>query len=167
MAFRIPQNVAGTYIGDVNLGSGLPAGTNAIGKLSANSGVDIGDVDVTSITNGSLNGPGAPTIDSYTHKSINLTAAANQVLVSSAANKQIWVYGICLVVNVAGSCSLQDEDDTAITGIMPFDANSGIAIAPSGNFAMPLFKLATDKDLEIDVVTSEVDGWLDYAIVSV
>jgi len=28
----------------------LPAGTNAIGKLAANSGVDIGDVDVTSIT---------------------------------------------------------------------------------------------------------------------
>lgn len=27
----------------------LPAGTNAIGKLSANSGVDIGDVDVTSV----------------------------------------------------------------------------------------------------------------------
>ena len=32
--------------------SALPAGTNAIGKLSANSGVDIGDVDVTSVTPG-------------------------------------------------------------------------------------------------------------------
>lgn len=31
----------------------LPAGTNAIGKLAANSGVDIGDVDVTSIIPGS------------------------------------------------------------------------------------------------------------------
>jgi hypothetical protein len=30
----------------------LPAGTNAIGKLAANSGVDIGDVDVTSISAG-------------------------------------------------------------------------------------------------------------------
>lgn len=30
----------------------LPAGTNAIGKLSANSGVDIGDVDVTSVVPG-------------------------------------------------------------------------------------------------------------------
>lgn len=29
--------------------SALPAGTNAIGKLAANSGVDIGDVDVTSV----------------------------------------------------------------------------------------------------------------------
>ena len=32
--------------------SALPAGTNAIGKLSANSGVDIGDVDITSIIPG-------------------------------------------------------------------------------------------------------------------
>lgn len=30
----------------------LPAGTNAIGKLSANSGIDIGDVDVTSLIPG-------------------------------------------------------------------------------------------------------------------
>ena len=48
-------------IGTVNIAAGqtvaavtaitnaLPAGTNAIGKLAANSGVDIGDVDVTSI----------------------------------------------------------------------------------------------------------------------
>jgi hypothetical protein len=35
-------------IGDVDIASALPAGTNAIGKLAANSGVDIGDVDVTS-----------------------------------------------------------------------------------------------------------------------
>lgn len=34
----------------VDVVGALPAGTNAIGKLAANSGVDIGDVDVTSIT---------------------------------------------------------------------------------------------------------------------
>lgn len=33
----------------------LPAGTNGIGKLTANSGVDIGDVDVTSISAGTNN----------------------------------------------------------------------------------------------------------------
>lgn len=36
----------------VDVVGALPAGTNAIGKLSANSGVDIGDVDVTSIAAG-------------------------------------------------------------------------------------------------------------------
>lgn len=35
--------------GAVVISSALPAGTNAIGKLSANSGVDIGDVDVTTV----------------------------------------------------------------------------------------------------------------------
>lgn len=37
----------------VDVVGSLPAGTNAIGKLAANSGVDIGDVDVTSISAGS------------------------------------------------------------------------------------------------------------------
>ena len=36
----------------VDIASAIPAGSNAIGKLAANSGVDIGDVDVTSIIPG-------------------------------------------------------------------------------------------------------------------
>ena len=36
----------------VDIVGALPAGTNAIGKLAANSGVDIGDVDVTSLVPG-------------------------------------------------------------------------------------------------------------------
>lgn len=43
--------VAGTEM-QVDVVASLPAGTNAIGKLSANDGVDIGDVDVTSISAG-------------------------------------------------------------------------------------------------------------------
>lgn len=40
-----------TTVGAVtSITNALPAGTNAIGKLAANSGVDIGDVDVTSFT---------------------------------------------------------------------------------------------------------------------
>ena len=43
-----------TTVGAVTaITNALPAGTNAIGKLAANSGVDIGDVDVTSISAGS------------------------------------------------------------------------------------------------------------------
>lgn len=40
--------VSGTEM-QVDVVAALPAGTNAIGKLAANSGVDIGDVDVTSV----------------------------------------------------------------------------------------------------------------------
>lgn len=41
---------AGTFA--VQVDAALPAGTNAIGKLAANDGVDIGDVDVTSVVPG-------------------------------------------------------------------------------------------------------------------
>lgn len=43
--------IAGTEM-QVDVVAALPAGTNAIGKLAANSGVDIGDVDVLSIAAG-------------------------------------------------------------------------------------------------------------------
>ena len=43
--------IAGTEV-QVDVVGALPAGTNAIGKLAANSGIDIGDVDVTSIAAG-------------------------------------------------------------------------------------------------------------------
>ncbi len=47
----LDNTVGGTEL-QVDVVGALPAGTNAIGKLAANSGVDIGDVDVTSIIPG-------------------------------------------------------------------------------------------------------------------
>jgi hypothetical protein len=41
---------AGRLWASATIDAALPAGANAIGKLAANSGVDIGDVDVTSVT---------------------------------------------------------------------------------------------------------------------
>jgi len=116
---------------------------------------------------GAIIGPAEPTIYSITQFAINLNAAANQVLVSSAASKQIWVYAVAYTCSVAGTVSFQDEDDTAVTGIMDHAANSGLSMGPSGNFAMPIWKLGTDKDLEVDVVTAAIDGFITYAIVSV
>lgn len=46
------QVSAGRLWASATIDAALPAGTNAIGKLAANSGVDIGDVDVTSVTPG-------------------------------------------------------------------------------------------------------------------
>lgn len=43
------SNIIGSVL---SISQALPSGTNAIGKLAANSGVDIGDVDVTSIIPG-------------------------------------------------------------------------------------------------------------------
>jgi hypothetical protein len=47
----LDNTVVGTEL-QVDIVGALPAGGNAIGKLAANSGVDIGDVDVTSVTPG-------------------------------------------------------------------------------------------------------------------
>ena len=166
---------AGTFATQATLQAGtaeigkLAAGSASIGTLGANSGTDIGDVDVTSIANGSLNGPAAPTIDSYTNIALNLSAAANQVLVAApGASKQIWVYGVGFSVDTAAtSVSFQDEDDTAVSGIMLFAQYGGMNSAPTGNFAMPMWKVATNKALEVDLVTGGFDGWLAYGIASV
>jgi hypothetical protein len=156
-------------IGNVDIASALPAGTNAIGKLAANSGVDIGDVDVTSLPK-SIQGPGIPNIDSYTSAAISAAAnTADQSLVAApGANKQIWVYGFVGTADTAdGSVSLQDEDNTAASGVMVVTLRGGFAISPSGNFSMPWLKIATNKALEIDTVTCGFKGVISYAIVSV
>lgn len=52
---ELPTNGTGVIatVGAVTaITNALPAGTNAIGKLAANSGVDIGDVDITSLVPG-------------------------------------------------------------------------------------------------------------------
>lgn len=158
--------------GTAGLKVNLGADNDITGTVTANlSATDNAVLDAIVVDTGalkkSINGPSAPTIDSYGSVAINLAAGANQVLVSSAANKQIWVYGYHIMVNVAGTVSFQDEDDTALSGIMPFAANGGATVHPSGNFSMPIWKLGTDKDLEIDLVTAECDGWICYGIISI
>lgn len=116
-----------------------------------------------------LNGPGQPTIDSFTSVAISASAnTADQSLISApGVNKQIWIYGLFGSADVAGSISLQDEDNTAISGVMPVGATGGFVIPLSGNFAMPWKKVATNKAVEIDTVTCAFKGLIAYAIVSV
>lgn len=120
------------------------------------------------LTNDSIVGPGDPTIDSITQAAISSVTGANQSIVAApGANKQIWVYGINISMSTAGTVAFQDEDDTAITGAMGLADTGGFCISPSGNFAMPLWKVATNKALEADVVTGTINGSITYAIVSV
>ena len=50
--YEFLQMSAGRLWASATIDAALPAGTNAIGKLAANSGVDIGDVDILSVTPG-------------------------------------------------------------------------------------------------------------------
>ena len=163
--------VAGAVTGSemqVDVVAALPAGTNAIGKLAANSGVDIGDVDVTSLP-GAIQGPADPSIDSYTQAVLSENAGADNVVIAApGASKQIWVYGIVFTCDTAAtSVTFQDEDDTAISGTMLFAQYGGLSHSPAGNFSMPLWKVPTNKALEVDLVTGDIDGWISYGIVSV
>ena len=149
--------------------SAAPGMGLAVNTLGANSGVDIGDVDVASLP-GAVQGPGNPTIDSYAHAVVNLAASgANQVLVAApGANKQIWVYGLFMMADTAaGTVTLQDEDDTALSGTMAVSDEGGWVLPMSGNFAMPWLKVVTNKALEADTGACTVDGVLTYAVVSV
>lgn len=118
----------------------------------------------------SIDGPSIPTVDSYT--TISLTAladTANQEIVAApGADKQIWIYGIVFTVGTAdGTVSFQDEDDAAVSGVMEFSQTSGVNSPPMGNYSMPVWKVATNKALEVDTVTCSLAGWMAYAIVSV
>lgn len=65
----------------VDVVGALPAGTNAIGKLAANSGVDIGDVDVTSIAAGDNN---IGNVDVVTLPAKKITYAASTTLTQTS-----------------------------------------------------------------------------------
>lgn len=147
-------DVAGT----VTIGSALPAGTN-----------NIGDVDVLTVP-AALQGPGNPVVDSFSSAVVNLAAStADQSLVAApGADHQIWVYGLFMMADTAaGTVTLQDEDNTALSGTMAVSDEGGWVLPMSGNFAMPWIKVATNKALEADTGACTVDGILTYAVVSV
>lgn len=77
--------IAGSEM-QVDVVGALPAGTNAIGKLSANSGVDIGDVDVTSaiITGGAVAHDSADSGNPIKVGAKAITALSGATLVASA-----------------------------------------------------------------------------------
>jgi len=117
-----------------------------------------------------VQGPENPTVDSYSSAVVNLAAStADQELVAApGANKQIWVYGLFMMADTdAGTVTLQDEDDTALSGTMAVSDEGGWVLPMSGNFAMPWIKVATNKALEADTGACTVDGIITYAVVSV
>jgi len=118
----------------------------------------------------SIQGPGDPEIVSYSTAAVNLAAStADQSLVAApGANKQIWVHGLFVMADTAaGTVTLQDEDDTALSGTMAVSDEGGWVLSLSGNFAMPWIKVATNKALEADTGACTVDGIIAYAIVNV
>lgn len=96
----------------------LPTGTNAIGKLAANSGVDIGDVDVTSIAAGDNN---IGNVDIVTVPAPLSTtgggteATALRVTVASDSTGVLSVDDNASSLTVDGSVSITGAVDTELT----------------------------------------------------
>ncbi len=106
----------------VDVVGALPAGTNAIGKLAANSGVDIGDVDVTSAVSSSF--------DHGSNQDIDTTA--EQITSTSFACK----FGVTLKADITN------------TGII-YVGNSDVTA--SGTAATDGFPLSAGETLTLEV----------------
>lgn len=109
-------------IGNVDIASALPAGTNAIGKLSANSGVDIGDVDVTSAVSATLD-----------HGSnLDIDTSAEQITSTSFACK----FGVTLRAPIANTGILYiGNSDVTASGTA---ATDGIPLYPGDSLFLPV-----------------------------
>lgn len=116
-----------------------------------------------------LAGPGSPRVLSVTSASVTTLASTNQVLVAApGASRQIWVLGAVFTCETgSGTFALQDEDDTAISGAMTIADNGSIVLPITGNYAMPWFKVGTNKALEMDCATSTIVGFITYAVIDV
>ena len=103
---NIEAAVSGSEM-QVDLVGSIPAGSNAIGKLSANSGVDIGDVDVTSLP-ASTN-----TLEVVGDVAHDAAAAGNPVQVGVRATNS--VEGLTQVANADASFVSSDLNGCIIT----------------------------------------------------
>lgn len=116
---ELPTNGTGTV--------GLNAGTNAIGKLSANSGVDIGDVDVTSAVSSTLD-----------HGSnLDIDTSAEQITSTSFACK----FGVTLKADIT---------NTGIIYIGNSDVTAGTTAATDG------FPLSAGETLTLEVTNANI-----------
>lgn len=106
----------------VDVVGALPAGTNAIGKLAANSGVDIGDVDVTSAVSSTLD-----------HGSnLDIDTSAEQITTTSFACK----FGVTLKADIT---------NTGIIYVGNSDVTAGTTAATDG------FPLSAGETLTLEV----------------
>lgn len=143
----------------VDIVGALPAGSNAIGKLAANSGVDIGDVTVNNAT----------TTPVYTFPSdfefagvtthakkyyTNAGAVTDGVVWSPAAGKRWYVTDIIINVSAAATVTLEDDLTAGDSAVFKAElaANSGIA----HSFITPLFSGEDAADLLITTSAGNV-----------
>lgn len=170
------QTIAVTNAGTFATQSTLQTGSNAIGKLAANSGVDIGDVDVTSLPAipAGTNAIGKllpPDIDITTHTNYvrkyytNSGAVTDGIVWSPAAGKRWHITSLYFQTSLDATITFEDDksggDDPVLKG--EFKAGSGTALTfdekypfASGEDAADLIVTTSAGNIYISVVGYEI-----------
>lgn len=170
---ELPTNGTGVIatVGAVTaITNALPAGTNAIGKLAANSGVDIGDVTLTAGTAavGSILPPDTDVTahTNYARKYYtNAGAVTDGIVWSPAAGKRWHVVTMYIQTSAAATITLEDDkaggDDPVWKGEIA--ANSGVTLSftehyplASGEDAADLIVTTSAGNVYITVVGFEI-----------
>lgn len=135
----------------VDVVGALPAGTNAIGKLAANSGVDIGDVTLTAGT-AAIGTLLPPDVDvtahtNYARKYYTSTGAATDGIIwSPAAGKRWHVVALYFQVSAAATVTFEDDksggDDPVLKG--EYAANGGAFLTFPDKYPMASGEDAAD-----------------------
>ena len=118
---------------------------------------------------GCFRGLATPTINTTLTTAV-ITGAANtadQDVIAAVASKQIWIYGICGAGHTAtGTVLFEDSNNTAMSAAITLTAGGVLTMAPSGNYAMPIMKLATGFGLRLTTVTCGFNGFITYATIT-
>lgn len=135
----------------VDVVGALPAGTNAIGKLAANSGVDIGDVTLTAGTAAiGLLLPPDTDVTAHTNYArkyyTNAGAVTDGIIWSPAAGKRWHVVTMYLQTSAAATITLEDDkaggDDPVWKAELA--ANSGVVLSFTEKYPMASGEDAAD-----------------------
>lgn len=158
--------VAGAVSGSemqVDVVGSLPVGTNAIGKLAANSGVDIGDVTLTAGTSavGTVDIKPVPTI---LRAAINSSGSGNNTIIAADGSDKHKVLGMTVIA--AGDVTLTVQDGAGGSALF-----GPVSLAADGNgFVLPMTtqgyhwietSAATLLNLELDAAV-QVGGCITY-----
>lgn len=154
----------------VDVVGALPAGTNAIGKLAANSGVDIGDVTLTAGT-AAVGSILPPDTDVTAHTNYakkyytNAGAVTDGIIWSPAAGKRWHVVSMIINTSAAATVTLEDDKAGGDEAVMKMElaANSGVAYnftehypLASGEDAADLIVTTSAGNIYITVVGYEI-----------
>ena len=119
----------------VDVVAALPAGSNAIGKLAANSGVDIGDVDITSIA------AGTNIIGKVGH---NITGGADGLKVVATAGTDVVLGGDvdCMKIDIQAQTDNTGIIAVGFTGVDATEATgTGIALYAGDTYSLEVTNL--------------------------